>query len=64
MRCSYQKGNRVMSWNEKRKFTPRVCPEGHIDTYIYDSSKDGLKHGVLLMCNGCEDGYQLKEHKE
>ena len=53
-----------MSWNEKRKFTPRVCPEGHIDTYIYDSSKDGLKHGVLLMCNGCEDGYQLIKHKE
>ena len=36
------------------------CPQGHIDTYEYDSSKDGLDYGLLLMCNVCEDGYQLE----
>ena len=31
------------------------CPEGHTNTYTYNSPK----HGLLLMCNNCEDGYEL-----
>ena len=40
------------------------CPEGHIDTYTYDSIKDGLDYGLLLMCNVCEDGYEIIEKKK
>ena len=32
-----------------------ACPQGHIDTYIYDSPE----HGLVLMCNPCEDGYSI-----
>ena len=35
-----------------------------MDKVIYLFQNNGLKHGVLLMCNGCEDGYQLIKHKE
>jgi hypothetical protein len=31
------------------------CPENHIDTYTYDSPE----HGLMLMCNVCEDGYSI-----
>ena len=33
------------------------CPEGHADTYKYDSPE----YGLMLMCNTCEDGYELVE---
>ena len=33
-----------------------VCPTcSHTDTYTYDSPH----HGLLLMCNVCEDGYEI-----
>ena len=33
-----------------------VCPNcSHTDTYTYDSPH----HGLLLMCNVCEDGYEI-----
>ena len=31
------------------------CPENHIDTYIHRSKE----HGLMLMCNVCEDGYSI-----
>ena len=31
------------------------CPENHIDTYNHRSKE----HGLMLMCNVCEDGYSI-----
>ena len=40
--------------NEKVK-DAIYCPENHIDTYINRSKE----HGLMLMCNVCEDGYSI-----
>tara|TARA_R110000824_G_C15093682_1_gene665590 strand:+ start:254 stop:412 length:159 start_codon:yes stop_codon:yes gene_type:complete len=48
---------------ERFKMKNIKCPHGHIDTYKYDSTKDSLDKGLMLMCNVCEDGYQLKQTK-
>ena len=32
--------------------------------WTYNSTKDGLDYGLLLMCNVCEDGYEIIEKKK
>ena len=45
-------------WEEDEKLLNKIpCPEGHADTYKYDSPE----YGLMLMCNTCEDGYELVE---
>ena len=35
------------------------CPEGHIDTYLHNA--EGI--GLLVMCNICEDGYEINQQE-
>ena len=44
----------VEKWYKKIK-----CPAGHIDTYLYE---EGFPDNPdrILMCNVCEDGYEIE----
>lgn len=33
------------------------CPEDHIDTYLHNA--EGI--GLMVMCNVCEDGFEIIE---